>query len=308
MDTSLIPAQKPTGDYVPFPAHEDLPPLGLYVLTKQITRCVHGFRTAHLDPFLAGLLNCSFPVVEHLFDIALSQNAGFAACESSDNNLSIRMSILHLHPASIFIVLLGILTEEDSEYYSDHNLHDASPTLAAWLDSKAHSPKVIRVSLGVDAHTFFAVSDQGFRWGGVGDDFHEHVQGWLSGSGGGSGQGQWKLGYEPESALFGVNGGYLITCKGGRHLAWNKKLAQPGGYPSLTGRLMKKAGEIKKQGRSEETWVRRLVLSGFLFLILRFFSISFHISICTRNGYRAGDSMFYPFLCVELRLGWNAKN
>ena len=119
-----------------------------------------------------------------------------------------------------------------------------------------HSPQQIRVSLGPDPRTFFAVSDQGFRWGGVDDEFHGHVQDWLSGAGE---EGGWKPGYEPNGALFGINGGYLITCKGGRHLAWNKKLAQMNGYPGLTERLMKRSDKMKREGKWEEKWVCRFV-------------------------------------------------
>ena len=119
-----------------------------------------------------------------------------------------------------------------------------------------HSPQRIRVSLGPDPRTFFAVSDQGFRWGGVDDEFHGHVQDWLSGAGE---EGGWKPGFEPDGALFGINGGYLITCKGGRHLAWNKKLAQANGYPGLAERLMRRSDKMKREGKWEEKWVCRFI-------------------------------------------------
>ena len=130
-----------------------------------------------------------------------------------------------------------------------HNLKSSSPVLAGWLDGQAHSPEQIHVSLGPNPRTFFAVSDRGFRWGGVNDDFHGHLQGWLTGSGQ---AGAWRDGYEPDAALFGVNGSYLITCKGGRHLAWNHKLAEKTGYPGLTERLMDRFANTPK----EEKWVR----------------------------------------------------
>ena len=147
--------------------------------------------------------------------------------------------------------------------FLDHNLKDASPALAAWLADALHSRTQIHVSIGPDPRTFFAVSNRGFRWGGVDDDFHAHIQGWLRGSSSpsneedtedrddGEDSSAWKAGYEPESALFAVNGGYLIKCKGGKHLAWNAKLEGKGGYPGLTERLKRKFGKTAK----EEKWV-----------------------------------------------------
>lgn len=61
-------------------------------------------RTAHLDPFLDKLLSCSAPLVEELFDIALSKNAAFISCKSSDNKVSIRISFLSF--ICFFIIIL----------------------------------------------------------------------------------------------------------------------------------------------------------------------------------------------------------
>ncbi|KAG8529889.1 uncharacterized protein KY384_005370 [Bacidia gigantensis] len=181
--------------------------------------------TPDLDSFLADLLACTSPVVEQIFDIAFANKAAFISFKTSEQKLSI-----------------------------SHNLTQSSPILASWLDTKAHARTQIRVSVGTNPRTFFAVSDQGFRWAGVDDEFHGILQEWLTGAGT---EGGWKSGYEPDGALFGVNGGYLITCKEGRHLAWNKKLAEPHGYPGLTARLTKRFTVTAR----DEQWYKYITLN-----------------------------------------------
>ena len=73
-------------------------------------------------------------------------------------------------------------------------------------------------------------------------EFQGHVQSMLAGAGKG-----WRDGYEPNGALFGVGGSYLITCKGGRHLAWNSNLEE--NYPILAGRLRDKFKGAEKEGK-----------------------------------------------------------
>ena len=56
-----------------------------------------------------------------------------------------------------------------------------------------------------------------------------HIQNMVASGGG------WKEGWEPSGALFGVNRSYLITCKGGRHLAFGSNLSKQ--YPGLYKRV-----------------------------------------------------------------------
>lgn len=61
------------------------------------------------------------------------------------------------------------------------------------------------------------------------DEFHWHTQEM------GAGNGRWKEGWEPSGVLFGIQNSYLITCKGGSHLAFSSNLKQH--YPGLVERL-----------------------------------------------------------------------
>ena len=64
----------------------------------------------------------------------------------------------------------------------------------------------------------------------------------------GAGKG-WRDGYEPNGALFGVQGAYLITCKDGRHLAWNSNLEEKWAYPSLASRLRERFKGVEKDAK-----------------------------------------------------------
>lgn len=63
---------------------------------------------------------------------------------------------------------------------------------------------------------FFAYSNQGYRWHGFGNDFQEGMQEMMAGEGG------WKPEWEPDRVLFGVGDSWLLTCKGGKQIKFNK--------------------------------------------------------------------------------------
>ena len=62
-----------------------------------------------------------------------------------------------------------------------------------------------------------------------------------------AGGGRWKEGWEPSGALFGVNNSYLITCKGGRHLAFSKNLSEQ--YPGLHKRVRERFERVRAGDR-----------------------------------------------------------
>lgn len=95
-----------------------------------------------------------------------------------------------------------------------HTFKKTLPKLAAWIDgryAKPHSGDQYRISLGPNGQ-FFASSDCGYRWHGVSDDFQGDIQGLMAGGG------CWRPEWKPSGVLFGVQGTYLITCEGGKHI------------------------------------------------------------------------------------------
>ena len=121
-----------------------------------------------------------------------------------------------------------------------HNVGSSHPELAKWIETSAPHASSQRdeynVSLGPKGQ-FFALSNLGHRWHGVPNEFHGHIQNMLAGGG------RWKEGWEPSGALFGVNNSYLITCKGGRHLAFSKNLSEQ--YPGLHKRVRERFERVR---------------------------------------------------------------
>ena len=93
-----------------------------------------------------------------------------------------------------------------------HNLTVTHAKLAAWIDGKSHDGEQYQIALGPQGQ-FFALSNCGYRWHGVTDEFHEQIQETLDGGGGG------KPDWKPDSVMFGIHNSYLITCEGGKHVS-----------------------------------------------------------------------------------------
>ena len=86
-----------------------------------------------------------------------------------------------------------------------------------------------------------------------------------------AGGGRWKEGWEPSGALFGVNNSYLITCKGGRHLAFSKNLSEQ--YPCLHKRVRERFERVRGGDRVVCIFSTAMLLP---FVFTEFFFYAFH--------------------------------
>lgn len=107
--------------------------------------------------------------------------------------------------------------------------------MAKWIEDNGAQVGVQRdeynVSLGPDGQ-FLALSNRGHQWNAVSREFHEHIQKMLTD------EGVWKEDWEPSGTLWGVHNSYVITCKGGRHVAFSSNLSKH--YPGLEQRFQER--------------------------------------------------------------------
>ena len=84
------------------------------------------------------------------------------------------------------------------------------------------------------------MSNRGYRWHGVPEQFHEKLQAMMAGADdAGASDGGWRDGWAPDGAAFGVHGSFIILCRGGKLVAPSTDFAThyPDMYAKLAARL-----------------------------------------------------------------------
>ena len=126
--------------------------------------------------------------------------------------------------------------DETGAYTTRHSLDSSYPKLAAWIDGDdGHHGDKYRIALGPSGQ-FFAMSNRGYRWHGVPEQFHDEMQTMMAGDD--EGPGGWRAGWKPSGAAFGVHNSFLVFCEGGEHVILSRNLGQH--YPDLVKRLQQR--------------------------------------------------------------------